>query len=193
VEGNYSLLEERQVAYLDPYAERILEWLNSHPGLRTTSSCIGRITLIEGYWPWERKGNSRIVFKTHYPITPAVLALGISQPFEPLWLKVTGPIVHFRAKTPECAAGLLDAARSEGFKHSGIISIDLEGSEWCCVVEVTAPTQFSSPLKLDGVIMASGVQLAVLARRANRALAEGRRRLARLAWRVRSGLAYECP
>lgn len=180
------MLEERMVAYLDPGAEALLRMLNAPSRLSTTSSCLGRIALIEGEWPWERRRETRIVYKTHYYVTPQRLAMEMAKSFENLWLKVTGPIIHFEVLGFACAELLLETARQEGFKHSGIISID--DAEERLIVEVTAPTQFSTPLRLGGVQMVSGPQLVVLARKANRALAEGRKRLARLAIRI-PGLA----
>ena len=182
------LLEERMVAYLDPGAEALLRMLNAPSRLSTTSSCLGRIALIEGEWPWERRRETRIVYKTHYYVTPQRLAMEMAKGFENLWLKVTGPIVHFEVLGFACAESLLAIARQEGFKHSGIISIDDVDER--LIVEVMAPTQFSTPLRLGSVQMVSGLQLVVLARKANRALAEGRKRLARLAMRI-LGLA-EC-
>jgi len=176
------LLEERMVAYLDPGAEWVLRALNEPPGLATTSSCMGRITLIEGEWPWERRSTTRVVFKTHTWLSLERLLLEISKPYENLWLKVTGPIAHIRASTPECGEWLLSRAREEGFKHSGAITLEARGG--CCVIEVAAPTGFSCPLRLGWLNLYGINQLRVIVRRANRALALGRRRLARLASRV---------
>ena len=172
------VLEERLVGYLDPGGEEALRVLNSVRGIWTTSSCLGRITIIEGEWPWERREETRIVYKSHLPIDPAAVALAASRPFENLWLKVTGPILHFRAQSQRCAEALLRLARESGFKHSGIIT--LAGREGCCVVEVIAPTEVSVPLKLEGRLLLVGGQLEVVVGRVNRALEEGRRRLSRL-------------
>jgi tRNA wybutosine-synthesizing protein 3 len=186
------LLEERMVAYLDPGAEWVLTAINRLPFIETTSSCMGRISLIEGQWPWERRGDTRIVYKAHSAITPARLALEASKPYHNLWLKVTGPILHLRVSTASCARAVLDIARRAGFKHSGIISIEPDGGEPCCVVEITSPTQLSTPVKLEGRLMFVGSNLELLVHRANRALAEGRRRLVRLVQLALSNLVDTC-
>ncbi len=184
------LVEERLVGYLDPGGEEALRALNSVAGLETTSSCLGRITVIEGRWPWERREETRIVFKSHVPVDPALIALVASRPFENLWLKVTGPIVHFRASTPACAEALLRTAREAGFKHSGALT--LSGREGCCVVEVSAPTEATVPLKLDGRLLLVGASLESVVGRLNEALEEGRSRLAGLIRRF-PALSRYCP
>jgi tRNA wybutosine-synthesizing protein 3 len=176
------LLEERMVAYLDPGAEWVLRALNEPPGLSTTSSCMGRIALIEGEWPWERRLTTRIVYKTHTWLSLERIALELSKPYKDLWLKVTGPIIHVRVSTLECGEWLLSTAREEGFKHSGAITLGARGG--CCVVEIAAPTGFSCPLRLGWLNFYGVNQLKAIVRRANRALALGRKRLARLTTRI---------
>ncbi len=172
------LLEERLVGYLDPGAEGVLRVLNSTPKAETTSSCLGRVTIIEGEWPWERREETRIVLKSHTGVSLERVALIIVRPFENLWLKASGPIIHFRVYTRECAEAILRAAREAGFKHSGAIT--LAGDPGCCVVEVSSATEVAAPLKLSGRILLSGSALAEVVARANGAVAEGRARLARL-------------
>jgi len=172
------LIEERLVGYLDPGAEGVLRVLNSMQPVETTSSCLGRVTVIEGEWPWERREETRIVLKSHIGLTPERVALIISRPFDNLWLKASGPIIHFRVYTRECAESLLRVAREAGFKHSGAIT--LTGDPGCCVVEVSSPTEIAVPLKLEGRILLTGRALAEVVLRANKVVDEGRARLARL-------------
>lgn len=172
------LLEERLVGYLDPGAEGVLKVLNSARSAETTSSCLGRVTIIEGEWPWERREETRIVLKSHMGLSPERVALIVSRPLENLWLKASGPIIHFRVYTRECAESLLRAAREAGFKHSGAIT--LAGDPGCCVVEVSSPTEIAVPLKLEGRILLTGRALVEVVVRANKAVEEGRARLARL-------------
>jgi tRNA wybutosine-synthesizing protein 3 len=171
-----ALPEERLVAYLDLGAEEVLRRINSLEKVVTTSSCMGRITIIEALYPWERREDSRIVLKVHREITLAEVATIISRPFDNLWLKVSGPIFHLRVRDFDCASSLLDLARRTGFKHSGIISLDLKGPS-CCTVEINSPTQLISPLKINGRILLRGDDLREVIAKANSILREGRRRL----------------
>ena len=171
-----ALLEERLVGYLDPGAEAYLLKMNG-AGIVTSSSCTGRITLVEGRWHWLRD-EARIVYKSHVEIGPEVLARVMSRPFDYLWLKVTGPIIHAWVPSLECASRVLEAARAAGFKHSGV----MHGSpEEGYTIELLSAVQISFPLKLGGAYLVSAGALGELARMANEALREGWSRLGRLA------------
>lgn len=170
------LYEERIIGYLDPGAERFLRALNSHPSLWTTSSCTGRITVVEGGRHWER-GKTRVVYKTHDPITLGELLRVLSRPFRDLWLKATGPIIHFQTKSLRCAVKLLETARISGFKHSGIFHATREA----ITIEVVAPTRIDAPLRVRGLDLHTKTGLNLLVVKANEALLDGRKRLERLA------------
>jgi tRNA wybutosine-synthesizing protein 3 len=182
-----SLLEERLVAYLDPGAEPVLRILNSMTSVVTTSSCVGRITVVEAKYPWERRECSRIIFKKHSEVSVGEIALLMARPFSDMWLKVSGPIIHMRVRSLKCASALLDLARRSGFKHSGIISLDERGPS-CCTLELNSPTQLIAPLRVDGVTLVRGAELRELVSVANRILREGRRRLSALIAEVETGL-----
>ncbi|MEN2999837.1 MAG: hypothetical protein ABDH61_04605 [Acidilobaceae archaeon] len=167
------LREERLIGYLDPGAESFLELLNRPALVVTTSSCTGRITVVEGEWHWLRE-NARIVFKTHDPVTREELERAAKRFSERLWVKLTGPILHLRTPSLRCAAKLLSHARSSGFKHSGIISLSSRGH----TVELMSGVQLALPLL--------GGDLGELAEILNRALLEGRRRLGELTAKVSS-------
>jgi tRNA wybutosine-synthesizing protein 3 len=177
--------EDRVIGYLDPGAERYLEAFNKPTLLVTTSSCTGRVTLIEGLWHWER-GEARILYKTHDPVTVDVIARHVSRGFAGnVWLKVTGPIVHFRTPSLRCASKLLEYARASGFKHSGVISLNPVGGH---TVEVMSGVQLMIPLKRGGVVLIDRSSLESLVTLANEALLEGRMRLEKLASKISSGL-----
>lgn len=167
--------EDRLIGYLDPGAERYLVRLNKPLLLATTSSCIGRITIIEGKWPWERDG-ARIVLKTHSPLrSEEVLKALERSPQRPLWLKLTGPIVHFRTPSLSCASWLLRLARLSGFKHSGIISLSRRSH----TVEVMSGTQLEVPLF-------SANEIDEIVKIFNEGLLNGRKRLENLSTRIAS-------
>lgn len=177
---NRILYDERVIGYLDPGAEKVLLKLNSKPLLWTTSSCTGRISIVEGLHHWERS-RARIVYKTHTTVTLGEVLRVLSRPFKDLWLKATGPIIHFQTPSHNCAFNLLEAARRAGFKHSGVIS-----SSEVYTVEVIAPTRIDAPLRLDWNDLYTMEGLKILVEAANRVLTEGRNRLERLSVVVES-------
>ncbi len=166
-----ALRNERLIGYLDPGAEKYLAKINKDH-LVTTSSCTGRVTIVEGVWPWLRD-EARIVYKSHSEVSAVEIAAVISRPFDCLWLKVTGPILHLVTDTIDCGAQVLQAARDAGFKHSGLMSV----SEGRYVVELLSAIQISAPLKLNDYFVINASGLGILVDMANRALKEGWRRL----------------
>ncbi len=171
---NSVILEEKDVGYLDPGISRVLEVLNSIKGLTTTSSCIGRVVLVEGKVHWGREKDSRILYKTHDQIRPQDILRVIARGFENVWLKATGPIMHVRTRGLDCAIHLLEKARRSGFKHSGIIAYNNNEA----VVELLSAPQMASPIVIEGVIVVrTGPQLEYLAGRANMVVESGRQRL----------------
>lgn len=177
------LLEERDIGYLDPGIEELLDAINSVPGLATTSTCTGRAAIVEAKAPWERgEAESRIVYKTHGPLDPLEIARAVSGPYCDLWLKIGPPIIHVRARSLDCAIHLLGLARRAGFKHSGIISA---GGPSGVAVEIMSGAQVSFPLRLscrDLLRPGAETELAGLARLV---MEENRERLRRLAKMIR--------
>ena len=169
------IIEERMLGYLDPGIEKLLDYFNSFKAIETTSSCVGRISIIESRFPWERREDSRIVFKKHSEVTPEEIAQVMVRFDTTLWLKVTGPILHLRVYKPECVSEVLRAARISGFKHSGAISVSDT-----VIVEIHSPTQMIVPLKINGLVVLRGDALRSVTRMANDILKEGRSRLDRL-------------
>jgi len=175
------LLRERDIGYLDPGIEPMLERINSVPGLATTSTCIGRVTIVEGEWPWERgEEAARIVYKTHTRLTLERLMAALSLGYCNLWLRVSPPLLHVRAASEECALHLLELARRTGHKHSGIISLAGEAG---IVVEIMSGAQFTLPLtaRCARTVTLSAPSLERLVSLVNETLEENRRRLSSLA------------
>jgi len=171
---NQILKQERIIGYLDPYAEEYILELNGE-NFATSSSCLGRITIIEGKWPWERD-KSRVVYKSHEKISVYSIANVVSRPFNDLWLKVTGPIIHIRTERIDCALNLLNLARTSGFKHSGILS----SSDNIFTVELMSAVQITMPLKMNDTFVFNIESLNEIVDRANDALEEGHKRLRKL-------------
>jgi len=167
--------EERDIGYLDPGIEDILRGLNSLKGVSTTSSCIGRVAIVEGPIHWGRGEDTRIVFKTHGRVRPEDILGVVGRGFDSLWLRASGPILHLRVSSLDCAAHILALARPHGFKHSGVISLSREGP----VVELMSAAQLSAPLIADGrlLVRIDPVSLERLAETANMVVEEGRRGL----------------
>lgn len=148
-----AILEDAIIGYLDPGSLGLLEMLNRPARVATLSSCIGRITLVAGRRPWSRR-EAYIAFKTHDRITVDDIVRVAGRGFRNLWLKATGPILHVKTDSMECAMHMLSQARPYGFKHSGIISVSHEG----VVVEFMSAVDVTMPLVIDGSPVATGLE-----------------------------------
>ncbi|MCE4602948.1 MAG: hypothetical protein F7B18_07185 [Desulfurococcales archaeon] len=138
--------EDRTIGYLDPGIAGLLDDLNKIPLIATTSSCIGRITVIAGPRPWSRT-VSLIVYKTHTRPTRGRISRVTTRGFKDLWIKATGPILHARTPSQDCASHMLEAFRPHGFKHSGVISLDPRRGY---TVEVISGIDITAPLRMGG-------------------------------------------
>ncbi|MCE4617112.1 MAG: hypothetical protein F7C32_00795 [Desulfurococcales archaeon] len=144
------MIEDREIGYLDPGIDDILEAFFAKEGLYTTSSCIGRITLVKGSRYWSRD-EAIIVYKKHGHVSMETVASFIEDPaIDTLWIRVTGPIFHISAYDMRWAKWVLELGRKSGFKHSGIFSIPENGF---LTVEMISSVQATHLLKIDGHVI----------------------------------------
>ncbi len=175
------IAEDREIGYLDPGVEGVLNAINSREKSYTTSSCAGRVTVIDAEKPWVRDESS-VVFKKHAHVTLDEIRVFLEkQPARMFWLQATGPILHIITYDLEEAALMLEAARRSGFKHSGIMSISDKGF----LVELVSGAQVNVPLRTRSTILVSPEALEEIIIIANKVLDESRERLRRLEEEVR--------
>lgn len=121
------ILRDKEIGYLDPDIFDTLEVFFRRKDAFTQSSCSGRITIVDAELPWERK-NSSIVYKNHLGMSVGDFIETINKgKARNLWLVVQGPIFHVYNRTQDEAWEILKIARSVGFKHSGILTINEKG------------------------------------------------------------------
>ena len=175
------LWEDLEIGYLDEDLLDILLEFFKRPESFTKSSCSGRITLLDGPLPWERK-ESTIIFKKHSTISlEEIGSLLQQQVVHRLWLVATGPIIHVITLTGREARRILGIAGRAGFKHSGIMSVSKKGF----IVELRTGIRLAVLLKTRRglVVTSEGIEEAV--RAANEALVKGKERLKRLLLELR--------
>jgi tRNA wybutosine-synthesizing protein 3 len=98
--------------------------INSSPDFVTTSSCAGRIVLLE-YDIEKGKKTADFFRKWHRVVSSEEVELGIADHGEniPLWFKVEPFILHVAAKDVKAAVRFLSLVRSVGVKRGGIQTI----------------------------------------------------------------------
>ncbi len=179
------LWEDLEIGYLDEDLLDVLLEFFKRPESFTKSSCSGRITLLDGPLPWERR-ESTIIFKKH-----SIISLKEIEPLlhksvvYRLWLVATGPIIHVITLTGREARRILKIAGKAGFKHSGIMSISKKGF----IVELRTGIRLAVLLKTRRGLVATGDGLEEAIKAANEALVKGKERLRRLLVELRKNNA----
>ncbi|MCD6222157.1 MAG: hypothetical protein J7K12_00520, partial [Thermoplasmata archaeon] len=142
---------------VDEKAIPIIEKLNEMADFFTTSSCSGRIALLEIPLPG-RKRKAKFLGKWHHEISMEDVekALGKAKNGE-LWFLVQSPIFHVFTISLKNAKALLHAAIQSGFKYSSIKSINGK-----VMVEILSTEKMDVPIGKDGKIFVSKEYLSLL-------------------------------
>ncbi|MHA1616080.1 MAG: tRNA-wybutosine modification methyltransferase TYW3 [Candidatus Njordarchaeales archaeon] len=103
----------------------LLNMINLLPFAYTTSSCSGRILLIDIPYTGSKKDSVKVA-RWHSPVKPDVV-WNILENYEPkgiVWLKLEGMIVAVAVSSIDWASFFIKLARFLGFKDSGIRAIN---------------------------------------------------------------------
>lgn len=167
-------LEDVEIGYADKDIVDFIKCVFTKKKVYTSSSCSGRITIVDSAYPWLRD-ESYVIFKKHEPVTvEEVLNVIKHDPLYRFWLISSGPIIHFIAIDIDAANRILKTAREAGFKHSGVISFSESG----IVVEVVSGTWTPFLLKDGAKPVANDIERVIAL--ANEILIEGKKRLDKL-------------
>ena len=130
----------------------LLEKINSLDNYFTTSSCSGRISVME--MPhFGDKLNSVWLGKWHREVTVEEVLEAIEKhKTGQLWFLVRSPILHVAARTMEDAVKLLNLSIGLGFKYSSIKSV----SHKKLLVEIRSTERMDVPLGENGELWVSG-------------------------------------
>lgn len=105
---------------VDTEIRYLVDYINSLDNYYTTSSCAGRIVILE-VPPDGNKRDANWLFTSHSEVEKIELnSLNFNE--YDTWFKQESFILHIAAKTYEDANEMLTKARNAGFKRSGIIS-----------------------------------------------------------------------
>jgi len=127
---------------IDEGIRSVVDLLNTHPDYVTTSSCSGRIVLLDAPLSFDKK-NTSWIYLSHSIIKENLFPL--LEEKENAWLKMEGMILHVKCKTMEAAETFIASARSVGFKRCGAITV-----KKFPVVELTSSEILSVPVIVDG-------------------------------------------
>ncbi len=170
------IYEDLDIGYLDRRILGLLKVINARKKSYTTSSCSGRVVVLDSHYPWERDEDN-VVFKSHDLIDSSVLKKALEiKPLRRFWIQATGPILHIMTLDEAEALELIRIARMAGFKHSGVMGCSDKG--W--LVELVSGVQVTIPFKDNESIYIETENLDELVRLLNGMLEEGWNRITRL-------------
>ncbi len=116
--------DKSKKGFADEEVKTLLDKINSLPDYFTTSSCAGRIILIQT--PENgKKYEVKWLFTSHKEVGFEELAgiLKKERYANPIWFKQESIILHICCRTLENADRLLKLAKDCGFKRAGIITL----------------------------------------------------------------------
>ena len=150
----------------------ILDLVNSHPDLYTTSSCEGRVQLIQ----MEKIGDKRdsnVLGKWHQgtDIQGLTEALKTWNGDGYLYLLTQSPIFHVRCRDLGSAVKLQQIGFDSGFKYSTVRSVRLyKGEPNTITVELLTSYRLDIPLAHEGLLYPTREYLDFLLERCNSVL-----------------------
>ncbi len=178
------LAEARAEGKADEDIAELVDLINSDKNLYTTSSCAGRICVLET--PREHvKLDSEWLGKWHRKVTLQDLEGALKKHTKNVaFLQSECPILHVVARDLKSAERILFAAQNCGFKRSGIQAINPER----VLVEICSTESLEVPLADEGKRLVDDEYLEYLVDIANTKFSSGRKKLERLQKRMKTGI-----
>ena len=165
----------------DEKLRRVVKALNQNPNYFTTSSCAGRIALIEVPGVGDKE-HARFVAKWHRRVGEEELFDAVKGWRGELWLTVQCPIIHVSCRDLGSALHLLGVAKECGFKRSGIISV----TEKRVNLEIVSTERADVPMGVDGVLLCDKEYLRFLLDRFNELLSRSKEKMGKLCEKLTS-------
>jgi tRNA wybutosine-synthesizing protein 3 len=170
------LAEARKEGKADEDIADLVDAINSNEDLYTTSSCAGRIAVLQTPKKHD-KLESTWLGKWHHKVTLQDLKEALKKHDKyVVYLQSECPILHVVARDLDSAGKLLFAAQQSGFKRSGIQAINPER----VLVEICSTEILEVPLAEDGKQLVGEDYLEYLVDIANTKFLSGREKLDRL-------------
>ncbi len=171
-QNSLSKKDKSQKGSIDKAIIPLLDLINSYDDYFTTSSCSGRIVLIEKRG--KRKDQARWLLASHDKVTlDQVIASLKTQGRNDIWLKQESWILHVACRRIDSAKDLLKLCHAQGLKRSGITSLGRK-----IMVEIMSTESLSTLIAKDGVLLITNGYLKELVDESNYLIDRTRERLA---------------
>lgn len=162
----------------------ILRMINDSQEYYTSSSCSGRIVLLEIPRIGDKK-NARFLGKWHRTIAfDEILSAAKKAKTGLLWLLAQPPIIHIAADNNKVADKMIKIANASGFKNSGVKSIGKK-----IIIEVCSTERLDAPIGREGTLFCNGEYLQLLVDIANEVIEKSAVKLHRFEQKLRKYLS----
>jgi tRNA wybutosine-synthesizing protein 3 len=159
----------------------ILGLLNKLEGFYTSSSCAGRIVLLEIPQIGDKHGATflgiwhRTIEVTELQAAATKATTGF------LWLLAQAPILHIGVETLEFANKMVKTAISCGFKNSAVKSLGKK-----IIIEICSTERLDAPIGRDGDLFCEERYLSLLVEISNEVIKRSQRKMGRLTEKLRN-------
>jgi len=162
----------------------ILDIINQTEDYYTSSSCFGRIVLLQLPEIGDKK-NAKFLGKWHRKINADEILSAVKKAETgQLWLLAQSSIIHIGAKTNAAADKMVKTAVACGFKHSGLKSIEKK-----YVIEVCSTERLDAPVGKDGNLFCDAGYLNLLVNISNDVMEKSNVKLERFEMELRKYLS----
>ena len=166
LEGKKKALKSLEKAMGENKVDRgilpILNMINDSEEYYTSSSCSGRVVLLEIPQIGDKK-RARFLGKWHRNITADEITSAVKKAkIGLLWLLAQSPILHIVANKTETADKMVKIANASGFKNSGVKSTGKK-----TIVEVCSTERLDAPIGRDRLLFCNDEHLQLLVDIAN--------------------------
>ena len=150
----------------------ILDLINGIEGFYTSSSCAGRIVLLEIPQIGDKRGAT-FLGVWHRTIEPKELKAAATKATKGLlWLLAQAPILHIGAQTLELADKMVKTAISCGFKNSAVKSTGKK-----IRIEICSTERLDAPIGRDGCLFCEEEYLSLLVEISNEVIERSRKKI----------------
>ncbi len=170
--------------HIDAKILSLLDYLNALDDYYTSSSCAGRIVVLELPRIGDKQ-HARFLGKWHHPISTKDITMATTKAKSGLiWLLAQSPILHVGATTDAAADHLVKLANSCGFKHSTLKST---GRKF--MVEICSTERLDAPIGNNGTLFCDEEYLDLLVTIANEVTHRSQQKIERLEQKLRKCLS----
>ncbi len=161
-----------RIQEVDTEIRELLSIINESEEYYTSSSCAGRIIVLELPEIGDKK-NAQFLGKWHHPTTLNLVQDCATKSTKGLlWLLAQSPILHIGAKNLHAADTMVQIAIAAGFKNTGFKHLEKK-----ITIEICSTERLDAPIGQHGSLLCSPEHLQLLVTIANHVLTRSQKKL----------------